>query len=229
MEKKTIKDWALDDRPREKLLQKGPDALSTSELLAILINNGTKEKTAVDVAKDLLAATGNDLQKLGRLSVQGYRQLKVSGLGNAKAITIVAALELGARRDAAEKHKVRIVNSSDIAAFLQAKLQHKKHEIFMAVFLNQSNKVLHSEIISEGGITGTIADPRIVLRKALEHNATSLILAHNHPSGNIKPSRQDKEMTEKIREGAELLDLRVIDHIIVSDEGYYSFADEGLL
>jgi len=229
MEKKTIKDWALDDRPREKLLQKGADALSTSELLAILINTGTPEKTAVDVAKDLLAAVNNDLQKLSRLSVKNYLQFKVKGLGETKAVRIVAALELSARRDAFEQQKVQIKSSSDVIAFLKAKMQHLKHEVFMVVFLNRSNKILHYEVISKGGISATIVDPRIILKKALEHNATALILSHNHPGGNVTPSKQDKALTERICEAAELLDLKVMDHIIVSDEGSYSFLEEGLL
>jgi DNA repair protein RadC len=229
MQKTSIKTWALDDRPREKLLQKGSDALSNSELLAILINNGTKDRSAVDLAKELLSDVNNDLQKLGKLSVKELLQLKIKGLGEAKSIAIAAALELGIRRDTSEKKKEVILNSKDIAAYLRAQMQYKGHEVFAVVFLNQANKVLHHEIISEGGITGTVADPRIILKKALEHNATSVILSHNHPSGNLKPSRQDEEMTHKIKTAAGYLDIQVIDHIIVSDEGYYSFADEGIL
>ena len=229
MEKTSIKNWAEDDRPREKLMHKGSETLSNSELLAILINNGTKEKTAVDLAKDLLAAINNDLQKLGRLSVKEIRQLKIKGIGEAKAVTIAAALELGIRRDSSEKKKQIILSSKDIADYLRAQMQYKKHEVFVVVFLNRANKVLHHETISEGGITGTVADPRIILKKALEHNATSIILSHNHPSGNLKPSRQDEELTYKIKEAAKYLDIAVTDHIIVSDEGYFSFADEGMI
>lgn len=229
MEKTSIKYWAEDDRPREKLMLKGADALSNSELLAILINNGTKDKTAVDLAKELLAAINNDLQKLGKLSVKEMRQLKIKGLGEAKSVTIAAALELGIRRDSGEKKKETILSSKDIADYLRAKMQYKKHEVFVVVFLNRANKVLHHETISEGGITGTVADPRIILKKALEHNATSIILSHNHPSGNLKPSRQDEELTFKIKEAAKYFDIAVTDHIIVSDEGYFSFADEGIL
>jgi DNA repair protein RadC len=224
-----IKDWSNDDRPREKLMLKGSDALSNSELLAILINNGTRDKTAVDLAKDLLAAVGNDLQRLGKLSVKDIENLKIKGLGPAKAITITAALELGIRRDATEKQMDKLVKSKDIAEYLKAKLQYKKHEVFVVVFLNRANIVLHHEIISEGGITGTVADPRIILKKALEYNAVSIILSHNHPSGNLKPSREDEYLTAKIKEAARYLDIQVMDHIIVSDEGYFSFADEGLI
>ncbi|MBI1780307.1 MAG: DNA repair protein RadC [Sphingobacteriales bacterium] len=229
MEKLSIKDWAEDDRPREKLMLKGAASLSNSELLAILINNGTKDKTAVDLAKDLLAAVDNDLQKLRKLSVREYLQLKIKGLGEAKSISIAAALELGIRRDSSEKKKNIILSSKDIAEYLRSQLQYKKHEVFAVVFLNRANKILHHEIISEGGITATIADPRIILKKALEHNATAIILSHNHPSGSLKPSKQDEDLTYKIKEAAKYFDIVVTDHIIVSDEGYLSFADEGIL
>jgi DNA repair protein RadC len=141
----------------------------------------------------------------------------------------MAALELGVRRDISDKTKEIVLHSKDIANFLRAKLQYKKHEVFAVVFLNRANKVKHFEIVSEGGITGTVADPRIILKKALEHDAVNIVLCHNHPSGSIKPSRQDEELTQKIKEAARFFDIKVIDHIIVSEEGYYSFADEGLL
>lgn len=229
MDGTTIKDWAEDDRPREKMLLKGIDSLSNAELLAILINNGTRDKSAVDVAKELLNAVNNDLQQLSKLSVKEMLKLKVKGIGEAKSISIAAALELGIRKDAAFKRKDVILKSRDIADFLKAKLQHKKHEVFAVIFLNRACKVNHYEIISEGGITGTVADPRIILKKALAHDAVNLILCHNHPSGSIKPSRQDEELTQKIKEAARYLDINVLDHIIVSEEGYYSFADEGIL
>lgn len=229
MEKRSIKDWAIDDRPREKLALNGADTLSNSELLAILINIGTPDKSAVDLAKDLLAAVNNNLQKLARLSVQEMINLKIKGLGPAKAITIAAALELGVRRSMADNKKEIIQSSKDIAEYLKAQLQYMKHEVFCVIFLNRSNKINHYEIISEGGITGTVADPRIILKKALEHDAVSLVLCHNHPSGSLKPSRQDEDLTEKIKEAAKYFDIKILDHIIVSDEGYYSFADGGIL
>jgi len=229
MQGTSIKHWSEDDRPREKMLLKGTDALSNAELLAILINNGTKEKSAVDVAKELLATVGNDLHRLGRLSVKEIVKLKVKGIGEVKAVAIAAALEVGIRREAADNKKEVVLHSKDIAEFLRAKLKYMKREVFVVVFLNRANKIMHHEIISEGGITGTVADPRIILKKALEHDAVNIILCHNHPSGNIKPSRQDEELTQKIKEAARYLDIKVIDHIIVSEEGYYSFADEGLL
>lgn len=224
-----IKQWAEDDRPREKMVLKGTNALSNAELLAILINNGTKDKSAVDVSKDLLSAVNNDLQRLGKLSVKEILKLKVKGIGDAKAISIAAALELGIRRDAADKKKSVVINSRDVAEYLKAQLQYKKHEVFAVLFLNRANKINHYEIISEGGITGTIADPRIILKKSLEHDAVSIILCHNHPSGSIKPSRADEELTRKIKEAASYFDIKVLDHIIVSEDGYFSFADEGIL
>ncbi len=224
-----IKSWSEDDRPREKLMLKGAEQLSDSELLAILINNGTQHKTAVDLAKELLAKTGNNLQQLAKLSVKEMVKLKVKGLGPAKAITIAAALELGIRRQALQVKRTAVLSSKDVADFLRARLQYKTHELFVVVYLNRSNKILHHEVISQGGITGTVADPRIILKKALEHDATSVILSHNHPSGSLKPSRQDEELTYKIKEAARYFDIAVLDHIIVSHEGYFSFADEGLL
>jgi DNA repair protein RadC len=229
MNKQTIKNWAVDDRPREKLASKGPEALSNSELLAILINNGSAHKSAVDLAKELLLAVDNNILRMAKLSVKELVNLKIKGLGPAKAITIAAALELGVRRNMADNKKEIVMSSRDVANYLQAKLQYKKHEVFAVVFLNRSNKINHYEIISEGGITGTVADPRIILRKALEHDAVSIVLCHNHPSGNLKPSRQDQELTLKIKEAAKYFDIKVLDHIIVSEEGYYSFADDGML
>jgi len=229
MQNTSIKNWAEDDRPREKLLLKGYAALSNAELLAILLNSGTKEKSAVDVAKELLAAVNNDLQKLGKLSVKEILKLKVKGIGEARAVTIAAALEFGIRRESADRKKTMILNAKDIADYLRAQLQYKQHEVFMVLYLNSANKLNHTEIVSEGGITGTVADPRIILKRAIEHDATRLILCHNHPSGNTTPSRADRELTQKIKEGARLLDMVVVDHIIVSEDGHFSFADEGIL
>lgn len=229
MQYKSIKKWALDDRPREKLVAKGAGALSNSELIAILINNGTKDKSAVDLAKDLLSSVNNDLQRLGKLSVKDLQKLKIKGLGEAKAISIAAALELGIRRNVADNKKAKVTDSKDIAEYLRAQLKYKKHEVFAVVFLNRSNKINHYEVVSEGGITGTVADPRIIFKKALEHDAVSIILCHNHPSGNLKPSKEDMDLTAKIKEAAQYLDIKLLDHIIVSEEGYFSFVDEGVL
>ncbi|MBN8674836.1 MAG: DNA repair protein RadC [Chitinophagales bacterium] len=226
--KYSIKEWAKDDRPREKLLSSGAENLSHSELLAILIHNGTREKTAVDLAKEVMKLGKDNLAELGKLTVKEL--MKIKGIGEAKAITIAAALELGRRRQAtAALEKSIVSNSGDIARFLQTKLKDQRREVFGVLFLNRANKINHFEIVSEGGITGTVADPRVILRKALEQDAVNIILCHNHPSGSLKPSRADEQLTAKIKEAAGYLDIRVLDHIIVSEDGYYSFADEGLL
>lgn len=229
MEKFKIKDWAPEDQPRKKLLHKGPEALSHTELLAILINNGTREKNVIELSRELLSRAGNNLAALAGLSVKDMLKLKIKGLGEAKAITLVAALELGIRRNMETTWKDRVEKSSDVAHYLRARLEYSKRELFAAVFLNNNNRILHSEIISEGGITGTVADPRIIFKKALEYDATAIILCHNHPSGNLAPSKADELLTQKMKAAATHLDIRLLDHIIVSNEGYYSFADEGML
>ena len=226
--KYSIKEWSKDDRPREKLREKGANTLSDSELLAILINHGNKQKTAVDIAKEVLQLGKNNLGELGKLSVKEL--MKIKGIGEAKAITIIAALELGRRRQAnAAFAKTLVKDSKDIARYFQSRLQDHTQEVFAVVFMNQANKINHLEIISIGGITATIADPRIILKKALEEDAVSIILCHNHPSGNLKPSSADQQLTKKIKEAAAYFDIKLMDHIIVSERGYYSFADEGLL
>lgn len=226
--KYSIKQWAKDDRPREKLLTTGAENLSNSELLAILIHNGTTEKTAVDLAKEVLRLGKDNLVELGKLSIKEFMNIK--GIGEAKAITIAAALEVGRRRQAAASLDKSVISSSnDIAIYLQTKLQDYRREVFAVLYLNRANKINHFEIVSEGGITGTVADPRVILRRALEQDAVSIILSHNHPSGSLKPSRADEQLTTKIKEAAAYMDIKVIDHIIVSEAGYYSFADEGLM
>ena len=226
--KYSIKQWSKDERPREKLRDKGASVLSNSELIAILINHGTKEKSAVELAQDVLRSGKDDLNELGKLSVKEL--IKVKGIGEAKAISIVAAMELGRRRQAmASREKAVISSSADVATYLQTLLRDYKHEVFAVLFLNRSNKINHFQIVSEGGITGTVADPRIILKKALEEDAVSIILCHNHPSGSLRPSRADEELTNKIKEAAKYFDIKVLDHLIVSDDGYYSFADEGIL
>ncbi|MEO6231261.1 MAG: DNA repair protein RadC [Ferruginibacter sp.] len=224
----SIKNWAIDDRPREKLLIKGAAALSDSELLAILINNGQRERSALELARDILKLGNNNLNELGKLSLKELQ--KVKGIGEAKAITIASAMELGRRRQAATAmEKAVIRTSTDIAQYLRAMIKDFNYEVFAVLFLNKGNKVNHFEIISRGGITGTVADPRVILKRALEYDATSIVLCHNHPSGNLKPSRADEDLTYKIKEASKYFDIRVMDHIIVSEEGYYSFADEGNL
>ncbi len=224
----SIKNWAIDDRPREKLLTKGAAVLSDSELLAILINNGHREKSAVEIAKEILKLGGNNLNELGKLSLKELQKIK--GIGEAKAITIAAALELGRRRHYSfALDKTVIKTSKDIAQYLRAAIKDFSYEVFAVLYLNKANKVNHFEIVSRGGLTGTVADPRIILKIALEYEATSIILCHNHPSGNLKPSKADEALTQKIKMAAAYLDILVMDHLIVSEEGFFSFSDDGLL
>ena len=226
--KKAIKDWLIDDRPREKLRTKGPESLSHSELIAILLQNGTHNKSALDLAREILQLGKNNLNELGKISVKELTKIK--GIGEAKAVTIAAAMELGRRRQAAGFiEKPYVTDSTSIAGYLQGVLKDYELEVFIVLFLNQANKVNHTEVISKGGITGTVADTRVILKKALEEDAVSIVLCHNHPSGRVRPSRADEVLTQKIKEAAKYFDIRVLDHIIVSEEGYYSFSDEGLL
>ena len=223
----SIKDWAKDERPREKLRNKGAASLTDAELLAILLHKGTRQKNAVDIAREILALGKNDLHQLGKLSIGDLTKIK--GIGEAKAITIAAALELGRRRQAPPLQKKLFKSSVDVAEYLQAQLRDHTREIFGVLYLNRANRINHFEIVSEGGITGTVADPRIILKKALEQDAVSIILCHNHPSGNTRPSKSDEELTQKIKQAARYFDITLLDHIIVSENGYYSFADEGVL
>ena len=223
-----IKTWNIDDRPREKMRMKGAGQLSDAEILAILIQNGTKEKTALDLGMELMKRSNNKLSELARLSIREL--MKTTGIGMAKACIITASLELARRRLASEQLTTDVVTgSASVAKYLQARLMDLPHEVFAVVFLNRANRIRHFEVISVGGITGTVADPRIILKKALEEDAVSLILCHNHPSGNLRPSRADEELTSKIRNAAKYFDINILDHIIVSTDGYYSFADEGIL
>lgn len=193
----SIKTWASDDRPREKMLLKGASSLSNSELLAILINNGSKTRSALDLAKEILLLGANNLNELGKLSIHDFQ--KVKGIGNAKAITIAAALELGRRRHSEEiLQRIKINNSKEIAVYLKTILKDFNYEVFVALLLNRSHKIISYEIISKGGISGTVADPRIILKKALDAGASSLIICHNHPSGNLQPSQQDDLLTQKL-------------------------------
>jgi DNA repair protein RadC len=181
------------------------------------------------VAKNMLLYAHNDLNQLAGMSVQELVNGRIAGLGTAKAVMIAAAMELGVRRKAAGHFRIKIQSSKDVANYLQAQLEHRKQEIFAVVYLNRGNRILSLETISIGGLTGTVADPRIILKKALEQDATALVLCHNHPSGNLTPSRADEQLTQKIKQAAALMDIQVLDHIIVSHEGYFSFADEGMI
>ena len=226
--KTSIKNWAEDDRPREKMARLGAEVLSNAELLAIIINNGSKEKSAVELAKEILKLSTDNLDELGKLTIQDFQKIK--GIGIAKAITIAAALELGRRRSGSNLlQRTKVSSSKEIAVYLRSILKDNSNEVFAVLFLNQANKIKSFKIMSKGGITGTVADPRIILKQALDEGATSLVLSHNHPSGNLNPSRADQELTQKIKNAASYFDIKILDHIIVSDEGHYSFADEGLL
>ena len=226
--KKTIREWSAEDRPREKLFRMGVGQLSTTELIGLLLQSGNREKSAVELGVELMELAKQNLHELGRLTPLEISGLK--GIGKAKAALICAALELGRRRHASlPLDKKQVTCSADIARYLQVRLQDLRHEVFAVLFLNRANRINHFEIVSEGGITGTVADPRIILKKALQQNAVSIIVCHNHPSGNLRPSRADELLTQKLKEAALLLDITMLDHIIVSDQGYYSFADEGFM
>jgi len=227
-QKYSIKHWAKDDQPREKLRLRGAQLLTDSELIAILIVKGTPKRNAVDLARDVLKLGKDNLAELGKLPVKEL--MKVSGIGLTKAITISAALEIGRRREASVAiDKLTVRSSKEIATYIKSLLRDLNNEVFGVVFLNRANKVKHYEVISTGGITGTVADPRVIFKKALAADAVGIILFHNHPSGNLQPSKADEELTKKIVQAATLFDIRILDHIIVSEYGYFSFADEGLL
>jgi DNA repair protein RadC len=221
-----IKNWAINDQPIHKLYNKGAKYLSDAELIAILLQHGTPQNNAVDLARGLLNTCNNDLQKLSKMSVSDLIAIKIKGIGKVKAIRIIAAIELGSRRIFKPKSSKSILQSSDVIAHLKYSLQFESREIFMALLLNQANKIIHEQILSEGGITGTVADPRVLFKLALSHEATGIIICHNHPSGQLLPSRMDDMLTEKVKKGASLLDIKLIDHIIVSTEGYYSYAEQ---
>ncbi len=224
----TIKSWKEDDRPREKLLVKGKSTLSDAELIAILLGSGSKDETAVDLAKRILSTIKNNLNELGRLSVSDL--IKFKGIGEAKAISIITALELGRRRALQSAlAKPKITSSKSVFNVMHPIIGELKHEEFWIIYLNNANKILFQEQISKGGLTQTVVDTRLVFKRALETSATGLILCHNHPSGRINPSHADKLLTQKLKEGGEILDIKVLDHVIISDQVYFSFADENIL
>lgn len=223
-----ITQWAESDRPREKLLLKGKTALTDAELLAILIRSGTPKLSAIDLAQQILSTVSNNLVGLSRLTVSDL--LKFKGIGDAKAITVVAALELGRRRRGAEAlQRKTITSSADAYEVLQMHIGDIDYEQFAIIMLNQANQVLKVENISEGGITGTVVDPKRVFRAAINNNAINIILAHNHPSGSLKPSKNDLDLTQKLKKAGEYLQIMVLDHLIMGDNKYLSMADEGYL
>ncbi|MFM2206173.1 MAG: repair protein RadC [Bacteroidota bacterium] len=228
MEKLTVKAWSEEDRPREKFIAKGRHSLSDAELIAILLGSGSREETAVELARRLLLECGNDLHTLGRLPLKKLTEFH--GIGSAKAVTLMAAIELGRRRrEATPETLKKITCSEDAAAILQPLLEDLNHEEFWVLFLNRANLMIAREQISKGGISGTVADPRIIFQTALQHKSTGIILCHNHPSGNLKPSEADLRLTKNLTAAGKVLEITVLDHIIISTSGYYSFADDGKL
>jgi DNA repair protein RadC len=227
--KDSIKDLAKEDRPREKLVTRGIDSLSNIELLAILINTGTKGNSAIDIAKEILSKSGQNLLELSKLSLNDF--LKIKGMGEKKAVTLLAALELGKRRQLSSAlEKPQINSSRDSYNILVTYFLNKNAEEFYVLFLNTNNRLVSVQSVSNGGITSTVVDSRIIFKKALElSTVTQIIIAHNHPSGNCTPSEADKKLTQKIKEAGQFIDIKLLDHIIVGANQYFSFADEGLL
>jgi DNA repair protein RadC len=226
--KKSIKDWSVEDRPREKLLNFGIQSLSNAELIAILIGSGTKETNAVDLARSILASVENNLHDLGKLKTAEL--IRFNGIGQARAVTLLAAIELGARRNSSySNEKIAIKNSETAFQVLYPILGELEYEEFWIILLNRAHKVLKTEKISQGGLTGTVIDTRMILKRALDRKATSIIISHNHPSGNTSPSEADINITKKIRNAAEIMDITVLDHIIIAGKSFLSFADEGLM
>jgi len=224
----SIKNWSQDDQPREKLRDKGKSVLSDAELIAILIGSGNRNESAVALCQRILAGVNNNLSALGKLSIN--QLIEFNGIGEAKAISIIAALELGRRRrveDALEHHKIS--SSRSVFELMQPLVGELPHEEFWIIYLNNSNKVIRKIQLSKGGITGTLVDIRLALKKALEVGATGIILVHNHPSGTLKPSEADKQLTKKLKTAGESLDIKVLDHVIITEKSYFSFADENML
>ena len=228
MDKLTIKSWALDDRPREKLLTKGKAVLSDAELIAILIGSGNRNESAVALSKRILSAVNGNIYELAKLSVEKLTEF--NGIGEAKAIAIITALELGKRRQlevALEKPK--IVSSKNVANLMQPIIGDLDHEEFWVLFLSNSNKVLAKSQVSKGGLTATVVDIRLLFKRALELVSVAIIVCHNHPSGKLQPSVADKNLTEKMKQAGNTLDIKLLDHLIITEKAYFSFADEGLL
>lgn len=228
MKKLSIKQWAEDDRPREKLLSGGCSALSDAELIAVLIGSGNRDETAVELSRRMLGSSGNSLDRIGKKTVRELMQFR--GIGQAKAVALVAAMELGRRRkeeNVAEKPCV--LSSRDAFTIMQPLLGDLMHEEFWVMLLNRSNRLIEALRTSQGGISGTVTDIRLILKSAILHSASSMVLCHNHPSGNLKPSSADLNITKKMNEAAGMMDIKVLDHIILADRNYFSFADEGLL
>lgn len=227
----SLNQWADEDKPREKLLSKGKATLTEAELIAILLRSGSRNETVVELSKKLLLNCNNNLDKLARLSVQDILDMKLKGIGETKAITLVAAMELGRRRQTSEaKNQTEKINSSsDIVKLVQAELNDLVHEEFHIILLNQANKIIEKQVISRGGITGTVADIRLIFEFAIKAKAVSIILCHNHPSGNNKPSQTDIDLTKKIIEAGKFMDIKILDHVIIAGWNHFSFADNGMM
>ncbi|HLT50041.1 MAG TPA: DNA repair protein RadC [Aequorivita sp.] len=224
----SIKNWNEDDRPREKLLLKGRTALSDAELIAILIGSGSRNESAVSLSQRILASADNNLSELGRLSIPELMEFK--GIGEAKAISIAAAMELGRRRRTGEAlERKKITSSNSVFEFVQPIIGELPHEEFWILYLNNSNKIIKSAQLSKGGITGTVVDVRLAFKEALQLGAVGIILAHNHPSGTLKPSQADIQLTKKLKIAGDSLDIKVLDHLIITEKAYFSFADENML
>ena len=224
----TLKSWAVEERPREKVMANGIQYLSDTELLAILMGSGTRNTTAVELARKILGGIGNDLHELGRQSISDLQ--KVKGVGPAKAISIMAAMELGRRRSGVpHAEKVPVKSSETIFKLFHPILGDLEHEEFWLLMLNRANRVLGRFKVSQGGLSGTVIDTRIILKKALDNLSSSIIVCHNHPSGNKQPSDADVKITEKLKKAAEMLEIKFLDHVIIADKSYFSFADEGLI
>ncbi|RYY36072.1 MAG: DNA repair protein RadC [Sphingobacteriaceae bacterium] len=224
----SIKSWAEEDRPREKLSGQGRRSLTDAELIAILIGSGSRDESAVELSKRILHHYENDLNKLGKATIADLCKFK--GVGEAKAISIIAALEIGRRRaDTDIKVLDEITGSQDAYHIMRRHLADLNHEEFWIVLINRANKVLAKELVSKGGLSGTVADPKIIFHMALQQQASGIILVHNHPSGNLKPSQLDVELTKKIANAGRMLDINVLDHLIITDSGFFSFADQGIM
>ncbi len=227
-ESKSIKNWVEEERPREKMLQKGAAALTDAELLAILISSGTPKRTAVDLARDVLALANNNLREMGRLNVTELQ--KINGIGEARAITICAAMELGRRRQLNDgTDRISVNNSAQAAKLIIPHLQDLNHEVFYVIYLNHASKLMKEETISSGGLTATVADVRMILKNCLLYNSSKIVVAHNHPSGSKKPSDMDIKLTQKLKEAADVMDIKLMDHLIIAGNDYLSMADEGLV
>lgn len=222
-----IKSWAEEDRPREKLIGKGRHILTEAELIAILIGSGSRDETAVELSKRILASVGNNLNELGKLTVQELNRFK--GVGDAKAISIIAALELGRRRKNAEIIKrEKITSSKDVFEMMKPSMMDLPHEEFWLLMLNRANSVIKKELISRGGVAGTVVDTKIIFKTAVDNHASSIIICHNHPSGNLKPSEADLRITKNLKEAGKIMEIALLDHLIITESGFYSFVDEGV-